>query len=388
MTFRQALKSTQRNAGAIREAAHVGNLGVVKDLLGPAVRGYVLQRGKRTSSSKVPAHHSVHFDWSYDDSVPALSKLRRQATAAQWDAEKDLDWGVEVAWDNPKIPLIAESALPLPQIPNYQRLPVRKKMEHLRSLTAWMLSQFLHGEQGALMAACQLTESVDAMDAKLYSATQVADEARHVEVFSRYLAGKLEKTYEVNDNLYVILDTLVTDKRWDLKFLGMQIMVEGLALGAFGSLRRLSKEPLLLDLLRRVIRDEARHVHFGVLSLEKHFQEKISPKERREREDWAFEMSLLMRNRFLAHEYYEEYYAHCLPISEWNRLLEESPIMRLFREGLFRRVIPNLKALGLLSDRIRRHYDTFGMLEFEHLPALSNLDDSSKPSSEGKMGPR
>jgi hypothetical protein len=143
-----------------------------------------------------------------------------------------------------------------------------------------MLSQFLHGEQGALLAAAQVTEAVQFFDGKLYGATQVVDEARHVEVFHRYLDTKLEKLYQINDNLFVIIDALMTDGRWDMKFLGMQIMVEGLALGAFGTLYKLTKEPLLKELLKMVIQDEARHVHYGVLALREHFTKQLDERER------------------------------------------------------------------------------------------------------------
>src|SRR5690606_7560912 len=142
-----------------------------------------------------------------------------------------------------------------------------------------------HGEQGALYAACQVTEAIHWMDGKLYGSTQVVDEGRHVEVFKRYLTTKLEKLYDINDNLYVIIDALMTDSRWDMKFLGMQIMIEGLALAAFGTLRQNTQEPLLRELLKRVITDEARHVHFGVVALEDYYRNHLSPSERRERED-------------------------------------------------------------------------------------------------------
>src|SRR4029079_105606 len=162
-----------------------------------------------------------------------------------------------------------------------------------------------HGEQGALFAAAQVTESVPWLDAKLYGSTQVMDEGRHVEVFHTYLTQKLGKLYEIDDNLYVVIDALMTDARWDMKFLGMQIMIEGLALGAFGAIRQATGDPLLKTILRYVITDEARHVHYGVLALGKHYQHALDERERREREDWAFEVSLLLRNRFLGHELYD-----------------------------------------------------------------------------------
>ena len=168
------------------------------------------------------------------------------------------------------------------------RLNKKEQSKLLYSLTTWMLSQFLHGEQGALFAAAQVTEAVQFFDGKLYGSTQVMDEGRHVEVFSRYLDEKMNKLYSVNDNLFVIIDSLMADSRWDMKFLGMQIMVEGLALGAFGTLYQQTREPLLKQLLKMVIQDEARHVHYGVLALREHITKHLTESERNEREDWAF----------------------------------------------------------------------------------------------------
>ena len=236
-----------------------------------------------------------------------------------------------------------------------------------------MLSQFLHGEQGALFAACQVTTAVPWLDGKLYGSTQVVDEGRHVEVFHRYLTGKLEKLYEINDNLYVIVDALMTDSRWDVKFLGMQIMIEGLALGAFGTLRKMTREPLLRDILKLVITDEARHVHYGVLSIQEFVEKGITDRERREREDWAFEVALLLRNRFLAHEFYDEFYAHAMTRKQWDELLLRSEMMAMFRKTMFKRIIPNLKRIGLLSDRVRPYYQQHGLLEFEHGRAAPEL---------------
>ena len=245
-------------------------------------------------------------------------------------------------------------------------------MKQRHDLLAWVLSQFLHGEQGALFAACQVTEAVPWLDAKLYGSSQVVDEGRHVEVFHGYLTRKLEKLYEINDNLYTIVDALMTDSRWDMKFLGMQIMIEGLALGAFGTFRQITGEPLLRQLLTYVITDEARHVHYGVLVLHDCFQQ-LTERERREREDWAFEVSLLLRNRFLAWEFYEEHWAHAFRRTEWERLAVDSKLMGSFRRTMFRRIVPNLKRIGLLSDRIRPRYDALGLLEYETGRAAPDL---------------
>jgi hypothetical protein len=199
------------------------------------------------------------------------------------------------------------------------------------------------------------------------------DEGRHVETFHTYLTRKLEKLYQINDNLYVVIDALMTDGRWDLKFLGMQILIEGLALGAFGFLRAATSEPLLKQLLTRVIGDEARHVHYGVLALKEFYVHGVSERERREREDWAFEVVCLLRNRFLAHEFYEEHWAHEMSRSEWNRLVLASEMMAMFRRTMFKRIVPNLKRIGLLSERVRGRYGKLGLLEYEHGPAAPEL---------------
>ena len=242
------------------------------------------------------------------------------------------------------------------------------------SICAWMLSQFLHGEQGALFAAAQVTEAVQFFDGKLYGSTQVMDEGRHVEVFSRYLNEKLNRLYQINDNLFVIVDALMTDGRWDMKFLGMQIMVEGLALGAFGTLYRTTKEPLLRELLKRVILDEARHVHYGVVALKEHIKKDLSEAERHEREDWAFEIALLMKNRFMAYEVYDEWFADGrISREQWRRVVNRSKGMIEFRHVMFSRLVPNLREIGLLSPRIMPAYERIGLLPFMQGKAAPEL---------------
>ena len=159
------------------------------------------------------------------------------------------------------------------------------------------------------------------------------DEGRHVEVFHRYIKEKLGKLYQINDNLFVIIDALMRDSRWDMKFLGMQIMVEGLALGAFGTIYKGTKEPLLKQMLKMVIQDEARHVHYGVVALREHITKALTDSERREREDWAFEVALLMRNRFLMYELYEEKFSGGMSRAQCREMVLQSPGLEEFRTG-------------------------------------------------------
>jgi hypothetical protein len=372
MTTVTTLGNLVHSLPLVKDATASGNLSVFKSLLGPAWRGMIQQVGKATPSTQMPVGYSAHFDWGYLRDRPQLARLFEAAKNSQWHPQKDLDWSRQVDPMSDEHPLVPWTFMPVYGLPSFQKASAGERAEQRRALLSWLLSQFLHGEQGALFAACQVTEAVPWLDGKLYGSTQVVDEGRHVEVFHAYLTQKLEKKYEINDNLYVVIDALMTDSRWDMKFLGMQIMIEGLALGAFGMIRQQTSEPLLKELLTYVIADEARHVHYGVLALSEYVQQ-LSEKERREREDWAFEVSLFLRNRFFAHEFYDEYYAHAMKRDAWDQLVLGSEMMALFRRTMFKRVVPNLKRIGLLSDRIRPKYDALGLLQYEHGKAAPEL---------------
>ena len=333
--------------------------------LGPSgVRGLVWKRGKQGVPSKVQASHSAHFDFTYPADHPEMQVLYQRAKQGQWDSDM-LPWQISVDPENHEVPLIPEDFIGWDDLHTAGiHLSEKEKQRLLYSVTAWMLSQFLHGEQGALFAAAQVTEAVQFFDGKLYGATQVMDEGRHVEVFHRYLTQKLGKLYQVNDNLFVIIDALMADSRWDLKFLGMQIMVEGLALGAFGVVYKLTKEPLLKQLLKMVIQDEARHVHYGVLALRDHIKNELSESERQEREDWALEVALLMRNRFMAYEVFEEWAEGTMSREQWRQMVSRAPGMVQFRRVMFSRLIPNLREIGLMSPRILPRYEQAGLMQY------------------------
>ena len=340
--------------------------------LGPSgVRGLLLKRGKQGRPTQIPANHHAHFDWTYPHDNREMEELYLRAKAGQWDGD-DLPWGTSVDPMNPEVPLLPSWFFNYEQFPMAKMLTAKERMQFQHSVSSWMLSQFLHGEQGALFAAAQVTEAVQFFDGKFYGATQVMDEARHVEVFQRYLESKMEKLYQINDNLFVIIDSLMADGRWDMKFLGMQIMVEGLALGAFGMMYRTTSEPLLRSLLRNVIQDEARHVHYGVVALREHMKQ-ITESERREREDWAFEVSLLMRNRFLAYEVYEEWFEGIFSRAKWREMMAMAPGMELFRSVMFNRLVPNLREIGLMSDRIKPAYEKVGLMRYFNGAAASEI---------------
>jgi hypothetical protein len=222
----------------------------------------------------------------------------------------------------------------------------------------------MHGEQGALLCTAQIVETVPWIDAKYYAATQVMDEARHVEVFARYLDTKLSGHYPINAHLRMLLDDIITDGRWDMTYLGMQIMVEGLALAAFGFIHQLTTEPLLKKLLRYVMSDEARHVAFGVLSLQEYYQQ-LSGAEIRERQEFAFEAATRMRDRFLQQEVWDRM---GIDVKEAVKLVMQAPDRQMFQSLLFSKIVPNCKKLGLLDAGdgwLRNKFGELGVIQFE-----------------------
>ena len=367
------LRNLAQSGPLLREAVANGDVGTLKTMLGPAWRGLLQQRGKREEATGMRLGHDATFDWTYRRDQPEMKRLYEVAKTSQWNGSTDLDWTKGVDPENWEKPILPFDFLPVAPLPAFQRLSPGNKAKMAHRMAAWLLSQFLHGEQGALFATAQVVQAVPWMDAKLYGSTQVVDEGRHVEVFHRYVDEKLQRVYQINDNLYVVIDALMTDPRWDLKFLGMQIMIEGLALGAFGFMRQATQEPLLKQLLTYVITDEARHVHYGVLALEKYYKQTLGEKERREREEWAFQMAVLLRNHFFAHELWEEGWSHEVTRNEWEQLILSSKMMGAFRDTMFKRLIPNLKRIGLLSERMRPRYEALGLLAYEKLKAAPDL---------------
>ena len=354
----------------------VQNVRVMGRMAPSALRGLFLQVGRR-GGVKMQAQHQAYFDFDYPNDDPQMRKLYEKAKRLQWNGSVDLDWTLSVDPHNDEVPLLPNSFIDWDLLAQYGgAVPLHEQPMILHHTIAWMMSQFLHGEQGALLASAQVTEATPSFDGTLFGSTQVMDEARHVEVFNRYLVDKLEVRYQINDNLFTIIDSLMTESRWDMKFLGMQILVEGLALGAFSMLRQVTAEPLLRELLRRVIHDEARHVRYGILTLRDLYTNKLSERERMEREDWAFEIVLLMRNRFLAHELYEQHFMDRMTRRQWNSVMNRSPGMALFRKTMFRRLVPNLRTIGLLTPRMMPKYAAVGLDKYFFEKPTSELSDS------------
>jgi rubrerythrin len=336
---------------------------------------------------QVRAESDVLFTWDYEQTREPLIKLYEKAKRSQWNGLTDLPWDTDV--DQEKVALANREANPelvFPKEYDLSGTPFAKFGEKEWIQVAiesqnWTLSQFMHGEQGALICTAQIVETVPWIDAKYYAATQVMDEARHVEVFARYLDTKLSGHYPVNAHLQMLLDDIIVDSRWDMTYLGMQIMVEGLALAAFGFMHNLTTEPLLKKLLRYVISDEARHVAFGVLSLQEYYQE-LSGAEIRERQEFAFEAAVRMRDRFLQQEVWERM---GIGVKDAVKVVANAPDRAIFQGMLFSKIVPNCRKLGLLDAGdgwLRQKFTELGVIEYEHwvdtTDELDSLDEVAK----------
>ncbi|HEV8299127.1 MAG TPA: ferritin-like domain-containing protein [Acidimicrobiales bacterium] len=320
------------------------------------------------------------FTWDYQKGRrPQLETLYERAKRNQWNAETDIDWSIDVDPERVLSILTDGRGESVPRsIREHPDLPMRlwNEKEWTRfgvESVNWRLSQFLHGEQGALVCTAKIVETVPWIDAKYYAATQVMDEARHVEVFGRYLDTKLAGRYPINPHLRMLLDDIINDNRWDMTYLGMQIMVEGLALAAFGFMYQFCDDPLLKQILRYVMADEARHVAFGVLSL-KEFYGSLTEAEIRERQEFAFDAAVRMRDRLFQQEVW-----HRLGVDvpkTVHALMHVPPEDLVFQQMLFSKIVPNCKKLGLLdagSGWLRDRFTEIGVIKFEDQPDDQDL---------------
>ena len=298
------------------------------------------------------------YNWDYKVQDNRIKKLYELGKELEWNVEKDVDWNIpypefsdegfkfmDDQWKNHK---------------DYAKLSYEDRCQFIKDSQDWTISQLMHGEQGALLVASQLTSCAPTFNAKLYAASQTSDEARHVEAFNKYLQTRIGRIMPIGNNLKALLDKILTDPRWDFKFIGMQIIIEGLALAIFNTIRDTTQDPVFKRLLGLVIRDEARHVTFGVNYLTS-FVTTLTEEERIEREDFCLEACTVMRNRFKQYEVWEKWGFDLEYTDEWSR---ENTLSSQFQYLLFNRVMPNLKKIGLLPDRLLPKYEQLGVSQW------------------------
>ncbi|MBV8073217.1 MAG: ferritin-like domain-containing protein [Acidobacteriaceae bacterium] len=306
---------------------------------------------------EVPQEFQTCFNWEFAPERSRLLNLYERGKTMQWNANDRIDWSQELDPENPQ--QLPEQLLPVSGAPFYQRMSEREKTEIRRNHQAWSTSQFLQGEQGALICAAKIVQQVPDMDSKFYAATQVMDEARHVEAYKKLLT-KFGMAYPMTKPLKQLLEQVLRDRRWDMTYLGMQVVIEGLALAAFARIRDYAQNPLAAAVNAYVMEDEARHVAFGRLSLRDYYPQ-LTQAERDEREEFVVEACYLMRDRFDATELWQHL---DLPLQECIEHLHGSGSMVLFRQNLFTRIVPTVKDIGLWGEKVRRGYEQMGIMQF------------------------
>ncbi|MGE4606907.1 MAG: ferritin-like domain-containing protein, partial [Myxococcota bacterium] len=307
------------------------------------------------------------YNWNYEPEIDQLRTLYANALDRQWIAVRDLDWERGVDRD-----AFARSfslaGFPIQRTQFWKNLDPDLQWQISRRTAAFMLSNFLHGEQGALMAASQMVTAVPHMDAKFYAATQTIDEARHVEVFAAFIR-QLDEVHPIMPSLKSLLDRTLATDCWMAKAVGMQIVVEGLALYVFRDMRNTTEEPLLEQLLTLVSRDEARHTAFGIKYLS-HVVGDLCDAERERLEDFAFEAARLLVDSRTGGSMRQS------ALQIWSDAgLDPQTVfaeLRKERENLVGSgqdsagpirgfVIPTLRSIGLFSERMEKNFrEMFG----------------------------
>jgi P-aminobenzoate N-oxygenase AurF len=291
----------------------------------------------------------IQFNWEYDDGSAALLGLYEKGKKQQWDASTRLDWSLELNPDNPME--LKDEAISIYDTDYWRKMTDKERSWLRRNLQANSISQFTHGEQGALIATAKIVATVPDMNAKFYAATQVMDEARHVEAYKRLLHEKFELAYPINPALKTLLEQTLSDRRWDMTYLGMQVLIEGLALAAFQAIRDKSGNTLAGAVNAYVMQDEARHVSFGRLALRDYYPQ-LSQAERDEREEFVVEALYFMRDRFNQSEVWDRL---GLPASVLDDIHYNSKQMNSFRGGCSAASCPRSRTSVCGASACRRH---------------------------------
>jgi len=311
----------------------------------------------------------ARLSWAYPDGDSRIGDLYQRAKSAQWRVE-DVDWSAEVPFgaplpDDSAFAMTAFSASPLAR-------RGRGMWDTFRwELQSWMVSQFLHGEQAAMVVSGRLVEAMPDLDAKFYAASQAVDEARHVEVFSRYLHRHVPDPYGASEPLRLLLADILAESRWDMVALGMQIMVEALAMAAFRLANNTFHDDLIKDITARVARDEARHVSFGVLALSGLYAQ-LTRAERAEREELVLQAASLIRRRFLLEDIWQRL---DVPRADGVAFAAGNTLMVAYRQTIFSRVARALVQIDLMSATVRDGLDRLELLRYAPVTAAAAAVD-------------
>ena len=321
----------------------------------------------------------LHWTWTYASEVEELRALYERGKKGQWNAEADIDWSIPFPRDEWFLP--REGIQILPSVLTMMGADEATCREAAFDEFAHTLSQLLHGEQAALQLCGQLTNACPTMDAKFYAASQVIDEARHVEVFAKFLERKVGTIYPIGGTLKVLLDRLLSAPTWKTKTLGMQCLFEGMAVGIFDIIQKGSTNPLLSDVIRRVKQDEARHAAFGILTMRRTVRE-ATPDELVEMEDFSFGLLEALNSNQQLDMLHDLCPKYGLDADNVVAMLLAQPEWARFNSDVFMHtVVPNLARLGLITERTESRYRACGILWGDRFGSGTDADVQSSLAS-------
>ena len=322
-------------------------------------------------SHPVSARHQTVFEHAYPVEAPDLRSLYEKAKRDQWNVSRDVDWAQPFDIEQG---VLADEMMDIYGTPFWDRLTPAERGELNMRFANWRLGVLLYGEHGAMLLCSQLVECVSGTDAKFFQATQVVDEARHNEVLDRYVTERMGGLrYPLPDFERELFDTLLSDSRWTVKTIGLQLVAETFAVALFRMLAETSKDPLLKQICRLILQDESRHMGFGMLSLPEVIPQ-LTDAERAELEEvthWALVKTLtgqfpepVFRELGFGDAEIKAIHAHR---RERAAGAEGSHFRKLFRKDLHGTLLANLHKVGLLTERIRPRLESVGI----RVPALT-----------------
>jgi ferritin-like protein len=304
------------------------------------------------------------FEYDYATAEADLRRLYENAKRDQWNASKDIPWATPATSDGR---IIADELIDIYGSPLWERLSEAQRVELNRRIAAWRLSALMYGEQGAMLACSQLVDVVEGTDHKFFQATQVMDEARHNEVLDRYITARLGIRYGVPENERDLFDSILTESRWYLKTIALQLVAETFAVALFKMMGESARDPVLAEVCKRILQDESRHMGFGMLSLPRVVAE-ASETERRELEDYTcFSLEKTLTGFFPAEAYRDLGFSPA-EMDEIRRYRRETaasndyaPFRKYFRKDMHSSMVQNLARIGLLSERVRPRLERLGI---------------------------
>ena len=306
---------------------------------------------------------------SYEVQAPDMRRLYENAKRDQWNASKDVDWDQEV---DPEKGVLNPHLVDIYGTKYWHKLSPKQQVEMNELFSAWRISQLMHGEQGAVLVCSQIVDSVDSMDSKFFMATQVMDEARHTEVLSRYMDKRIPRLYPQNETTRQLFDTILTEKRWFIKTIALQLVAETFAVALFRLFGESSPDPLFRQVCKNILRDESRHMGFGMLSLPDVVAD-LEAHELRELEDFTVQaLAWTLRGGF-PKEAYEDMGFSRHEIDEIRKVRAEAAagdqvlFRKMFRKDMHQQVVNNLVRVGLLTDRVAPRLTDFGIKLEDHL---------------------